>query len=145
MNARKVLVSVSALLATTLTSCGTLNRMGEDTMMVVGCPAFIPYAAATDGYTSAKNVREGMGGFSMIEVLALPITFTYHFFEHSVYTLVHAVDLFPCVGVYWLAEIHPHGPEIRPMNIYTTYFDEWADKRRSSTDAETGEMVPAGK
>jgi hypothetical protein len=144
VNARNALLSVSAVFVTTLASCGTLNRAGKDLVLGVGTPILMIYGGATDGATSAQTVRSGLDSGSAVEVLAFPFTFLYHAFEHGIYGCVHLVDLPLCL-FYGAAEIHPYGPEIRPLDIYQgTIFDKWAEQgRRKSTDAESGEMVPA--
>lgn len=147
MNARKSLLTVSALLATTLTSCGTLNRAGKDLMLGVGTPILMIYGGATDGASSAQNVRKGLESGAPVEVLAFPFTFAYHAFEHFIYGVVHIIDLPMCL-FYGAAEIAPYGPEIKPLDIYQgTWFDDWADNhsKKKGTDAETGEPVPAKK
>ncbi|MBL9079133.1 MAG: hypothetical protein JNL08_16645 [Planctomycetes bacterium] len=138
MNARQALLSLSVLAATTLTSCGTLNRAGKDAF--VGVLTVVPvlpiYGGATDGYTSAKAVRTGLESGSAVEVLAFPFTFAYHTFEHFVYGIVHIVD-FPLCLFYGAAELHPYGPEIKPLDFYQgTWFDHGG---KSGTDAQTGE------
>lgn len=145
MNARQALLSVSALLATTLASCGTLNRAGKDLVLGVGTPVLMIYGGATDGATSAQNVRSGLDSGSAVEVLAFPFTFFYHALEHGIYGIVHLIDLPLCL-LYGPAELHPSGPEIMPLEIYQgTWFDTWASKhQKKGTDAESGEMVPAG-
>ena len=145
MNARTALLSVSALLATTLTSCGTLNRAGKDAFLGIGTPILMIYGGATDGYTSAKNVRTGMDSGASVEVLAFPFTFTYHAIEHGIYGIIHILD-FPFCLLYGAAELHPYGPEIMPLDFYQgTVFDTWAKKGKKGTDAETGEMVPGDR
>ncbi|MFM1871874.1 MAG: hypothetical protein RL398_1296 [Planctomycetota bacterium] len=130
---RKALLAVS-LLATTLVSCGTARRAGKDIMLGVGTPVLMLYGGATDGYTTAREVREGMDGSGVIEVVAFPFTFTYNAVKHGVYGLIHLVDLPLCL-LYGPAELHPHGPEIEPLDFYQgTMFD-----KTSSTDAESGE------
>lgn len=129
-------------MATTLTSCGTLRRAGKDVMLGLGTPVLMAYGGATDGATSAQHVREGLGSGGAVEVLAFPFTFTYHAIEHMCGGIVHILDL-PCCLFYWMAEIHPAGPEVEPLQIYTgTWFDKPAKKK--GTDAESGEVVPAG-
>ncbi len=144
MNARNALLSVSALIATSLASCGTLNRAGKDLMLGVGTPVLMVYGGATDGATSAQNVRAGLDSGSAVEVLAFPFTFLYHALEHGMYGVVHLIDLPLCL-FYGAAELHPYGPEIMPLDIYEgTMFDRWAEEhRRRGTDAESGQMVPA--
>ena len=143
MNARNALLSVSALLALTLSSCGSVNRAGKDLMLGVGTPVLMFYGGATDGYTSAKNVRTCMDSGAAVEVLAFPFTFAYHAVEHFIYGVVHIVDfcLFPFYGLY---ELHPATPAVMPLDIYQgTWFDRWAEEnaRRQGTDAESGERV----
>jgi predicted small secreted protein len=145
VNARTALLSVSALLATTLASCGTLNRAGKDIMLGVGTPVLMIYGGATDGATSAQNVREGLGSGSAVEVLAFPFTFAYHALEHGIYGIVHLVDLPLCL-FYGAAEAHPYGPEIKPLDIYQgTWFDKWYEEHRKDKGATTDEMVAASK
>jgi predicted small secreted protein len=144
VNARNALLSLSAVAATTLASCGTLNRAGKDLVLGVGTPILMIYGGATDGASSAQDVRAGLDSGGAVEVVAFPFTFAYHAFEHLIYGVVHIVDLPLCL-FYGAAELHPYGPEIRPLDIYQgTWFDTWAENnRRKSTDAESGEMVPA--
>ena len=146
MNARKALLTVSALLATTLTSCGTLNRAGKDLLLGVGTPVLMIYGGATDGAASAQNVRKGLDSGSGVEVLAFPFTFFYHALEHGIYGVVHCVDFFLC-PFYGAAELHPYGPEIKPLDIYQgTWFDTWyAKSHKKGTDAETGEATGESK
>lgn len=140
MNARTALLSLSALLAMTLTSCGTMRRAGKDLMLGVGTPVLMVYGGATDGYTSAQSVRTGLDSGAAVEVLAFPFTFAYHALEHGIYGIVHIVDFF-FFPFYGAAEVHPYGPEIKPLDFYQgTWFDKQSDK--SGTDAESGEMVP---
>lgn len=143
MNARKALLSVFAVAATTLASCGTLNRAGKDLMLGVGTPVLMVYGGATDGYQTSSDVRTGLGSGSPVQVAAFPFTFAYHALEHGIYGLVHVVDLPLCL-LYGAAELHPYGPEIMPLDIYQgTWFDNWAANAKQGTDAESGEMVPA--
>ncbi|MBX3461603.1 MAG: hypothetical protein KF830_00390 [Planctomycetes bacterium] len=136
MNVRHALLSLSALAATTLASCGTLNRAGKDLMLGVGTPVLMVYGGATDGYTSAKSARTGLESGPVIEVLAFPFTFLFHAIEHGVYGIIHLID-FPLCLFYGAAELHPYGPDIKPLDFYQgTWFDSWA---KSGTDAESGE------
>jgi hypothetical protein len=146
VNARNALLSVSCLLLTTATSCGTLNRAGKDLVLGIGTPVLMVYGGATDGATSAQNVRNGLGSGGGVEVLAFPFTFGYHALEHFIYGVVHLVDL-PLCALYGPAELHPSGPEIKPLDIYQgTWFDTWYENnRKQGTDAESGEMVPASR
>jgi hypothetical protein len=140
VNARKLL-SVSALLATTLASCGTVSRACKDLVLGVGTPVLMVYGGATDGATSAQNVRDGLESGGGVEVLAFPFTFFYHAIEHGCYGIVHLIDLPLCL-LYGPAELHPYGPEIKPLDIYQgTWFDTWAEKK--GTDAESGEATNA--
>ena len=136
------LLTVSALLATTLASCGTLNRAGKD--VFVGALTIVPllpiYGGATDGASSAKSVRTGMDAGGVVEVLAFPFTFTYHAFEHFMYGVMHIIDLPMCL--FWgAAELNPSGPEVMPLDIYQgTWFDTWAGSgKKTGTDPQTGE------
>lgn len=102
------------------------------------------YGGATDGYVSAQNVRAGLDSGAAVQVLSFPFTFAYHAFEHGLYGIAHIVD-FPLCLLYGAAELHPQGPEIKPLDIYRgTWFDDWA-AARTGTDPESGEMIPAGR
>jgi predicted small secreted protein len=144
LNARKALLAVAALMTATLTSCGTARRAGKDAF--VGVATVIPvlpiYGGASDGYASAKHIREGIGGGAAMEVLAFPFTFTYHFLEHAIYGVIHIVDLPLCL-FYGAAELNPNSIPVKPLDYYQgTWFDE--EPKRSGTDAESGEKVPPG-
>lgn len=142
MNARKVLLSVFALAAMTLTSCGTFNRAGKDLFLGVGTPVLMIYGGATDGLETSQSVREGLGSGGAVQVASFPFTFFYHAIEHGIYGIVHLVDLPLCL-FYGAAELHPYGPEVMPLDIYQgTWFD--SDAGDSGTDPESGEMVPSG-
>ena len=143
MTARKALISVFALFVLTFASCGTINRAGKDLMLGVGTPVLMIYGGATDGLTTAQDVREGMGSGAAVQVAAFPFTFFYHALEHGIYGVVHLVDLPLCL-FYGAAELHPYGPEVMPLDIYQgTWFDKWATSSKKGTDAESGEMVPS--
>jgi predicted small secreted protein len=134
------LLTVSALLATTLTSCGTLNRAGKDIVLGAATPLLMIYGGATDGASTAQTVRSGMEAGGVVEVLAFPFTFTYHAFEHLIYGVVHIIDLPMCL--FWGAsELNPSGPEVMPLDIYQgTWFDAWAGSgKKKGTDPQTGE------
>jgi hypothetical protein len=145
VNARTALLSLSVGVATTLASCGTASRAAKDLVLGVGTPVLMIYGGATDGATSAQSVRTGLDSGGGVEVLAFPFTFLYHALEHGIYGIVHLVDLPLCL-FYGAAELHPYGPEIKPLDIYQgTWFDTWYEEHRArnaGTDAESGEMVP---
>lgn len=141
MNARKALIAALALASVSLTSCtGTLKRAGKDAFIGVISPGLILYGGATDGYDSAKAVRNGMESGAAMEVLAFPFTFAYHAVKHAIYGAIHIVDL-PLCPLYGLAEMHPYGPEIKPLDFYQgTIFD--TPTQKSGTDAQSGEQLP---
>ena len=129
MNARNALLPVSALLALTAASCGTVNRAGKDLMLGIGTPVLMIYGGATDGYATSVDVREGLDSGGAVQVLSFPFTFFYHAAEHFIYGVAHLVDLPLCV-FYGAAELSPYGPEVKPLDIYRgTIFDDWAAKR----------------
>ncbi len=116
-----------------------MNRAGKDLVLGVGTPVLMLYGGSTDGYTSAKSIRTGLGSGSAMEVLAFPFTFLYHSIEHGVYGLFHLIDLPLCL-FYGAAELHPYGPEVKPLDFYQgTWFD--ASPEPSGTDAESGETT----
>lgn len=137
MNLRKTTLAALVLTALALTSCGTGRRAGKDLFIAVTSPAMWFYGGGTDGYTHAQEVRQGLGAGAATEVVVFPFTFVGHAIKHAFYGLVHAGD-FILTPLYGLAELHPYGPEIEPLDIYTgTFFDE--SDEASGTDAESGE------
>jgi hypothetical protein len=122
-----------------LSSCGTTRRAAKDASVVVLSPAIILYGAGTDGVDDAQNIQEGLGWGDATQALFLPFTFVWNGVVHTAKVFVHGVDffLFPAYGV---AELHPSGPEIEPLQIYTgTWFDEDLNEAEEPTDVETGE------
>jgi hypothetical protein len=140
LKARSALLAVLALATA---SCGSLRRAGKDLFVTVASPVLIVYGGATDGYGSAKGVRDGLGSGSAMEVLAFPFTFLYHAVEHTIYCGIHFLDL-PFCPFYALAELPPGNVPIKPLDFYQgTWFDMEKDKQgaHSSTDATSGEQT----
>lgn len=138
MNPRKVgIVALFAALCLVLSSCGTARRAGKDLGITVASPFVVLYGGGTDAYTTAREARTGSDSGTMTEVLVMVPAFVWHTFKHAIYCVIHAVDF--CVfPVYGLAELHPTGPEIVPLDYYTgTIFDE--EPKSSSTDPSSGE------
>jgi len=141
LNARNTLIAAGAIVMIALASCGTARRAGKDLFIGVSSPVLIIYGGATDGYTSAKSVRKGLDGGTVVEVLSFPFTFTYHAISHLVHCVIHVIDLPLCL-FYGAAELAPNGPEIQPLDYYQgTWFDK---PSKSGTDAESGENLPPG-
>ena len=141
MSLRKFTTTATVFLALTLAGCGTFRRAGKDLVLGVGTPVLMLYGGGTDAATSATAVKDGMEGSAATEALTTAISFPFHAIKHGFYGLIHAGDflLFP---IYGLAELHPYGPEIKPLDDYTgTWFaeDEDYEPAPSGTDAETGE------
>ncbi|PIE21921.1 MAG: hypothetical protein CSA62_15000 [Planctomycetota bacterium] len=120
-----------------LSSCGTARRAAKDASVVALSPAIILYGAGTDGVVDAQNMQAGLEWGDATQAVFLPFTFLWNGVVHSAKVLVHGVDflLFPAYGV---AELHPAGPEIEPLQIYTgTFFDEDSEEKSVGPD-ETG-------
>lgn len=139
MNARKLtILTLIAFLGLSLTSCGTARRAGKDAAVTLLSPGIILYGGGVDGFTSAQEVREGLGGGVFTEVLTLPPAFAIHAVKHTFIVAAHAVD-FVLSPVYGVAELHPYGPEVEPLDYYTgTIFDK-EEGGASGTDAQSGE------
>lgn len=136
MNLRKLTIP-AILLALTLASCGTARRAGKDLFIAVATPLNMIYGGGTDAVATADGVRSGLEGGVPTQVLATIPAFFYHAIKHGILGVVHAVDfvLFPVYGV---AELHPYGPEVEPLDYYTgTWFDTDGDD--SGVDADSGE------
>jgi predicted small secreted protein len=138
LNARNVLLAALAISTATLTSCGSLRRAGKDVFVGITSPALIVYGGATDGYTSAMTVREGLDSGSAVEVLAFPFTFAYHAVEHFLYCGIHVLDL-PLTPFYAMSELPPGNNDVQPLDFYQ---GTWFDETPSGTDATTGEVPP---
>ncbi len=137
MNLRKITFTAVALLALGLSSCGTARRAGKDVFIALSTPVNLIYGGSTDGVSTAKEVRAGLDGGAVTEFLVFPIAFFGHAIKHTFYGFLHAGD-FILTPLYGAAELHPYGPEIEPIDIYTgTWFDE--NGNASGTDAESGE------
>ena len=126
------------LVAVALTSCNATRRAGKDLFVGVTSPALIVYGGATDGFEASQEIADGMDGGGFTQVVTLPFTFVYHGLKHTCWVLVHVVDLFlyPINGV---ADLHPGGPDIEPLDYYTgTAFDREDD---GGMDPQSGERV----
>jgi predicted small secreted protein len=133
----KPLPFVLLLSTLTLSACGTCHRAGKDALLGCAAPALALYKGAVDGEASAIEVSELVGGGAGMRAIAFPFTFAARTLQHSVYGLVHLVDL-PLCAVYGVAELAPHGPEIMPLDIYPgTRFGEWA----AATDLDRTTVV----
>ncbi len=143
MNLRKVtLVACTLLLAVLFASCGTMRRFGKDVGVVVTSPLLIPYAAGTDAASSAQGMSKGLGGSAAGEVIWTVPAFFFHVVKHTFFVAVHGVDIL-LTPVWGLAELHPSGPEIQPLDYYqNTWFDKKSsDQDRAVTDAQSGETT----
>ena len=138
-----LLVASAVLLLLVLSSCGTLRRAGKDIGVVVTSPVLVLYAAGTDAASSSQEVHRGLGTGSWVEVAAFVPAFFFYGIKHVFYVLVHAGDLF-LTPLWGLAELHPNGPEVVPLDYYqNTWFDKEEDSRR--TDSLSGETHMAPK
>ncbi len=119
-----------------LTSCGTVRRAGKDLLITAGSPLIVLYGAGTDGAADAANIQKGFEGSDATQVVFFPFTFAYRLVDHTFSCALHALD-FVATPLYGLAELHPNGPDIQPLQIYTgTFFDEQPGE---DGDVETGE------
>ena len=146
MNVRKALLAAAAALAVSLASCGTVCRLSKDAFVTVTSPGLILYGATTDAYSSSVSVRDGLEAGPVVQVVSFPFTFLYHGFKHFIYCAIHLIDL-PLCGIYGMAEVHPSGPEVQPLDFYQgTWPDQWYanHKGRKGTDPESGETLPPG-
>lgn len=138
MNLRSASLCALLLLFGSLSSCGTVRRAGKDLSIAVLSPAVVLYGAATDSIGTAQEAREALGGGPVMETITIPFAFLWRGFVHTIYCTVHAADFF-LFPVYGLAELHPYGPEIEPLDFYTgTWFDR-DEKAESGTDPQSGE------
>ena len=55
-------------MALTFTSCGTFKRAGKDIFLGASTPVLMLYGGATDGLTTAKSIREGMGSGGAVQL-----------------------------------------------------------------------------
>jgi predicted small secreted protein len=141
LNLRKLTTTAIVFLALSLTSCGTARRAGKDLFLGIGTPVLMLYGGGTDAAATAQEVEAGLGGSAATEFFATVVSFPFHAIKHGFYGLVHAADFF-LFPIYGLAELHPYGPDIEPLDYYTgTWFDRSDDETGTGTDAETGEPL----
>jgi hypothetical protein len=140
LNLRTITTTAIFALLLTFTSCGTVNRAAKDVVLGVGTPVLMLYGGGTDAVATAGEVKGGLGGSAATEFFATVFSFPFHAIKHGFYGLIHVGDFF-LFPVYGLAEMHPYGPEIEPLDFYTgTWFDSDPNAEAASgTDAETGE------
>lgn len=135
-----LLVASFALLMLCLSGCNTMRRAGKDLGVVVTSPVLVLYAASTDAASTSQEVRKGLDGGPAAEVISFVPAFFFHGIKHVFYVLVHAGDFF-LTPVWGLAELHPYGPEITPLDYYqNTWFDRKPSDGQRKTDAQSGEV-----
>ncbi|HLU38441.1 MAG TPA: hypothetical protein VK081_03595, partial [Planctomycetota bacterium] len=138
LNLRKAALTTFALLALSLTGCDTVRRAGKDLTVAVLSPGIVLYGAATDSISTTEQAREALGGGAVMQTVTLPFAFLWRGVVHTLYCAAHAVD-FVFFPVYGLADLHPNGPKIEPLDFYQgTWFDR-DPEARSTTDMQTGE------
>jgi hypothetical protein len=155
---RKGLIAALLTLGILSTSCGSFRRLGKDALITVASVPLILYGGATDGWVTSETVfdnfeqddRAAAVPFPVVNkptrilsFIVFPIAFVFEAGKHTYYWARHVFDLF-LFPFYGLAELHPYGPEVEPLDIYTgTWFDREDDRR---TDAQTGAATtaPAG-
>ena len=139
MNLRKFSTIAIVFLALILASCGTFRRAGKDLVLGVGTPVLMLYGGGTDAAASASEVKGGLGGSAATEFFTTVISFPFQALKHGFYGVIHIGDFF-LFPIYGLAELHPYGPDIEPLDYYNgTWFDVDEDAQNSGTDAESGE------
>jgi predicted small secreted protein len=138
LNLRKAALTTFAVLALSLSSCNTVRRAGKDFTVAILSPGIILYGAATDAVSTTEQARDALGGGSVMQTVTLPFAFLWRGVIHTLYCGAHALD-FLFFPVYGLADLHPNGPEIKPLDFYQgTWFDR-DPKEGSAMDAQSGE------
>ena len=136
------------VVAVLVSSCGTARRATKDAWIGVTGIVLVPMAAGGDAYRASVDVREGYQGESWSQVVAFPFAYIWNFGKHLLYWAVHVVDL-PLNILYGISEVSSYGPEIEPIDYYqNTWVDAWherATKKKSGTDAESGESEAGGE
>lgn len=144
MSLRKASLATFAVLALSLTSCGSLRRAGKDLLITATSPVVILYGAATDSVATTDQARDALGGGPVMQTITLPFAFLWRGLVHTLYCGAHAVDFF-FFPIYGIADLHPYGPEIKPLDFYSgTIFDKAEDSGKSGTDAQSGEESSLG-
>ena len=94
------------------------------------------YGGSTDAVTDVQEATDALDMGPFAQVVAFPFYFLYHGVKHALYSVIHIVDAPLCV-LYGAAELHPDGPEIKPLDYYQV---PWIrSKPRFVTDFESGE------
>ena len=131
-------IGILLLSLSTLSSCGTVNRFSTDVFVAASSPFLVVYGGSTDAAADVQEMGAALDAGPFTEVVAFPFYFLWHAGKHLVYSAIHLVDAPLCV-FYGLAEAHPNGPEIKPMDYYQVPLP-WVDKDSAgSTDLESGE------
>jgi predicted small secreted protein len=138
LSLRKAALALS-LSALSLASCDSMRRVGKDITITALSPAVILYGAATDAVGTTQQAREALGGGSVMQTVTLPFAFLWRGVVHTLYCGAHFCDIF-LLPIYGVADLHPYGPEIKPLDFYNgTWFDQKGDQDRSAMDAQSGE------
>ena len=131
-------VGILLLSLLSLSSCGTAKRFSLDLSVAATSPFLVIYGGSTDAVTDVQEATEALDMGPFTQVVAFPFYFLYHGVKHALYSIIHVVDAPLCV-FYGAAELHPDGPEIRPLDYYEV---PWiSDRPAVVTDFESGEST----
>lgn len=132
-------VGILLLSVLSLPSCGTTKRFLTDVGVGVSTPALVIYGGSTDAVNDIHEVDKALDAGPFAQVVAFPFYFLWHGTKHLIYGAVHIIDAPLCV-FYATAELHPDGPEIKPLDFYRL---PWLDSMMDvpETDYESGETT----
>jgi hypothetical protein len=112
-----------------------------DLAVTASSPLLVIYGGSTDATADVQEVTEALEMGPVAQVVAFPFYFLYHGLKHALYSVIHAVDAPLCV-FYGAAELHPDGPEIKPLDYYQMPMPWFPDpKEKGGTDFESGEST----
>jgi hypothetical protein len=133
-------IGILLLSVFSLPGCGTTKRFVTDVSVGVSTPVLFIVGGSTDAINDIQEVDKALDAGPFAQVVAFPFYFLWHGTKHLIYGLVHIVDA-PLCAFYATAELHPDGPEIKPLDFYRL---PWLDSMMGedeNTDFESGETT----
>ncbi|MHC4078527.1 MAG: hypothetical protein ACYST0_08840 [Planctomycetota bacterium] len=106
----------------------------------VSAPVLFFVGGSTDAVNDIQQVDEALDAGPFAQVAAFPFYFLWHGTKHGLYAFIHLLDAPMCV-FYGAAELHPEGPEIRPLDFYQFWPPWFSESEHGGTDFESGENV----
>ena len=123
-------------------SCGTAKRFVTDVSVGVSSPVLVVVGGSADAIVDIQEVDKGLNAGPFAQVIAFPFFFLWNGTKHLIYSAIHIIDAPLCI-FYGAAEVHPNGPEVKPLDYYRLpWLDAmWDEDEGDATDFESGETT----